>query len=295
MQQQKLNLDVDTAIKKLEILIKRLVRTRREGFYLSLFKGKGLEFESYREYTYGDDASTIDWKASMRTNQLVTKRFREERDLKVLFVIDVSNKMLFGSTERLKCEYAAELATSLSYVILEGGDRIGFCFFSDGIKELEPPKSGVVNFYDFVRRIKDPKLYGGKCNLKKIFNWMTLTLRRDYFLIIVSDFLGPINWAKELRVLSSKLEVIGIKIEDPRDFELPKGVKEVIISDPNSSNTLLVDSDLIREEYERYALKHRSTVKNVFKNCRVDLLTLTTDEPFIEPLVNFLKNRKGWK
>ena len=130
MEQHELNINVDTAIKKLEVLVKNLVRTRREGFYLSLFKGKGLEFESYKEYTFGDDASLIDWKASMRTNTLVVKRFREERDLKVLFVVDVSNKMLFGSTERLKCEYAAELAAALSYIVLAAGDRIGFCFFS---------------------------------------------------------------------------------------------------------------------------------------------------------------------
>ena len=295
MEQHELNLDVDTAIKKLEILMKRLVRTRREGFYLSLFKGKGLEFESYREYTFGDDASLIDWKASMRTNQLVIKRFREERDLKVLFVVDVSNKMLFGSTERLKCEYAAELIASLSYVILEGGDRIGFCFFSDGIKELEPPKSGVVHFYDFLKKLKDPKIYGGKCNLKKILDWLTVTLRMDYFVILVSDFLGPIDWAKELRVLSNKLEIIAIKIEDPRDFELPRGIKEVVISDPNSHDTLLVDADLVKDQYERYARKHRKVVTKVFKDCRVDMLPLTTDQSFIEPLVTFLKGRKGWK
>jgi len=292
MRPRELNVNVDASIKKLELGLKRLVRTRQVGYYPSLFKGKGLEFEEYKEYSYGDDASLIDWKASLRTNTLLIKKFKEERDLKAFFVIDVSDKMLFGSGHKLKCEYVAELASSLAYSILREGDRVGYSFFSDGIRELEFPKRGLPIFHKFISKLKDPEIYGGGCNLKKVLQLLIVSLSKDQFPIIISDFLGPINWSKELRVLASKVEVVGIKVEDLRDYKLPEGVKEVTIADPNSDRTLLVDVELIREKYERYAKKHRETVKKVFRSAGVDLLTLTTDQRFVGPIITFFKSRR---
>lgn len=295
MKEKRLNVEINSSISRLEIGLKNLLRTRRPGFYPSFFRGKGLEFDAYSEYNYGDDASLIDWKASMRTGNTLIKRFREERNLKILFVIDVSDRMLFGSSEKLKCEYIAELAAALSYVIIKSGDRVGFVFFSDKIKKFVAPRGGMVSFYKFVSELKNPDLYGGSANLKKAIRDLRLVLKRDNVVIFISDFLGPINWSKELRVLSEKTETVVFRIEDPRDYELPKGVKEVVISDPTTGRTLLVDVDLVKSKYERYAAKHRKVINKLFGASGIDYLELSTDEPFVGSLVSFFTQRKKWR
>ena len=89
------------------IIAKKFVNSGFLGSYTSFFRGRGLEFENYRSYTESDDASFIDWKASLRSNNLLVKEYVEERALNVFLLIDVSSKMFFSSTQKLKNEYAA--------------------------------------------------------------------------------------------------------------------------------------------------------------------------------------------
>ena len=123
---KELNLELSESIKRLKIFTNQIVNTSFVGGYKSVFKGHGMEFEDYREYTPNDDASTIDWKASVRSKQLLVREFVEERNLNVFFLIDASSSMVYGSTDKLKMEYAAEIVATLSYTILQAGDSISF-------------------------------------------------------------------------------------------------------------------------------------------------------------------------
>ena len=102
---KKLNVDIVPSIRKLEVVTKGLIKTKGIGSYKSVFRGKGLDFSEYRPYSNVDDAALIDWKASMRTNQLLMRQYEEERDLNVFFLLDFSSSMVFGSTPKLKNEY----------------------------------------------------------------------------------------------------------------------------------------------------------------------------------------------
>src|SRR3989338_7011118 len=144
---KELKLDLSEGIKRLKILTNRIINTRFIGGYKSVFKGKGLEFEDYRPYTTHDDASTIDWKASVKSNQLLVREFVEERNLNTFFLIDVSSSMVYGSIDKLKVEYAAEVAAALSYVILNSGDSMGFALFNDKIVKNVLPAQGVVQYH----------------------------------------------------------------------------------------------------------------------------------------------------
>jgi uncharacterized protein (DUF58 family) len=123
MKTKKLRVDVLSLTKKIEIILKILVNTQIISRYRSVFKGRGLEFEDYRAYTTQDDATRIDWKASIRSNQLLVKLFREERELDVYILLDSSSSMIFGSTEKLKLEYAAELAAAFAFWLLRPGTK----------------------------------------------------------------------------------------------------------------------------------------------------------------------------
>ena len=120
----KLNIDVSTKIRNLQFATKNLVTSKFLGNYKSVFRGRGLEFDGYRDYTSGDDASLIDWTATKKANKPLVKEFIEERNLNVFFIIDVSSGMLTGSTEKLKSEYAAEMIATIAYSVLNSGARV---------------------------------------------------------------------------------------------------------------------------------------------------------------------------
>ena len=129
MNQKKLNVDIAGSISELQSMLKEFRLKKR--IYKLFFRGKGLEFESYRVFSPDDDAADIDWKASSRSQQLLVKQYREERDLKIMFLIDVGSNMVLGSGKKVKCEFVTELAAAFSDVILSVNDRIGFFLFSD--------------------------------------------------------------------------------------------------------------------------------------------------------------------
>ena len=184
---ENLKVDLSHKIKKLEILTKRLVKTALIGNYRGRIKGRGLDFDRFREYTTSDDASLIDWKVSVRLNKPIIKEFIEERNLDVFLLIDVSSSMVFGSTTKLKNEYVAELASALSYAILNAGDSLGYGFVSDDLFNLILPRNRRSLFYELSRSLVNPEVYGGNYDIETALSKCLKALRRNSILIIISE------------------------------------------------------------------------------------------------------------
>ena len=292
-----LNVNIPQAIRELEIAIRTLVFTRIIGRYRSIFRGKGLEFDRYTHYTQMDDSSRIDWKASARANELLMKEYVEERDLQIFFLIDVSNSMVFGSTAKLKNEYTVEMVVSLANFIIREGDRVGFALFNDKVVKEKMPSSGGRQLNLLTRTLLDPDIYGGKFDLDNTLKFLIGHLPDTTALIIIfSDFIGPRNWARSLKILSQKFEVIGIMISDPRDRTLPATSQEIVLEDPYSGKTLLVDPSLIKEVYEKYAKAQEEQIQEIFTQAKSDFVKIATEKSFVGPLVDFFKQRaRKWR
>src|SRR3989339_542148 len=214
----KLKVDLGIGLKGLEIFTKGMVNTNFLGNYKSVFKGKGLEFADYRPYMPDDDASLIDWKASVRANQFLIREFIEERNLNVFFLIDVSNSMILSSIPKLKCEYAAELVSCLSYAMLTAGDNIGYALFNDSIVKEMPPTGGLKQFYTFLDILTDPKMYSGNYDIKKAIKFLIERIKERTLVFIISDFIGAQQgWEKDLEIAANKFDLIGIMVRDPID------------------------------------------------------------------------------
>lgn len=295
--QEKLNIDLSHEIKKLEILSKRLVTSKFMGMYKARLRGKGLEFSNFREYTPMDDASLIDWKVSARLNKPIIKEFVQERNLEVFILIDVSSSMVFGSTKKLKNEYAAELIATLSYAILNVGDSLGYAFFSDKIFNVMKPKPGKRLFYKLSRSIVDPYIYGGDFDLENALKNITQSLNKNSILIIVSDFIGlKGDWQKYLGRAAFKFDTIGIMIRDPRDREIPADSSMILIEDPFTNKKIVLDpTHEIRERYSQYVKKQEDRIEKIFSDSRASFVKLTTDKSFIVPIINFFRKREKWK
>lgn len=289
---KELNLELSESIKRLKILTNQIVNTSVVGGYKSVFKGHGLEFEDYREYTPNDDAATIDWKASVRSKQLLVREFVEERNLNVFFLIDASSSMVYGSIDKLKMEYAGEIAAALSYVVLSAGDSVGFALFNDKIIKNMPPTQGMIQYHALVETLVTPQYYGGKYDLNEALKFLLATLKQASVVMVISDFIWlKDNWERYVKMVAKKFDLIGIMIRDPRDMTLPEYDGQVVLEEPFSSKQILIRPNAISQAYKSYALRQENNVKETFLKAGSDFLELTTDQPFVKPLTNLFMKR----
>ncbi len=290
---KEIKLDLKPLIKKLDIFTKKGAMGEFTGEYKSIFKGRGLEFEEYRPYDSGhDDASKIDWRASLRAGEILTKVLVEERNINVFFLFDVSNSMLFASTPKLKCEYAAELIASLSFAVLQAQDSVGMAMFSSDIVYTLPPNIGAKQYFMITKALTNPEFYGGGFDLEKALKYIVGYLKRDSLLFIVSDFLGLHGgWKKYLEICAGKYEILAFMVRDPLDNEMPSSIGQVVIGDPFSHEDLLLDPDSVRDKYSAETKRQRDFVKNAFSTINVDVVELTSDKEFVTPILRLFEAR----
>jgi len=290
MVERKLNLDISGAVSELEILLKKVLP---KNIFYQMILGKGLEFDGYRDYTNADDAGLIDWKATVRGGKTLMRKYIEERDLKFLFLIDVSDNMVFGSTEKLKCEYTAELSSAISHLILTNGDRCGFKLYNDKIVSQRPPELGTRQFEILVGELSNPFIYSGISNLNNILEEVTKTIDRQTSMIfIVSDFVKmDEGYKKNLEILSSLFEVVAIIVRDPLDNNLPDINKEIVIEDPETKEKLLINPKVASGVYQENASKQLNLVKEIFEDSNIDFLEMSTEKKFAEDFSVFLRER----
>ena len=292
MAEGKLNLDIGEKVSELEAVMTRF--QIKNILYRLIFRGKGLEFDGYREYTHDDDAGMIDWKATSRSDKTLVKKYIEERDLKIVFVIDVSENMVFGSTDKLKCEYAAELAAALAHLIITSNDKIGFVFYADGIKkEVLNLKTGKKRFNLFIGQLENPSFYGGDSNLKVTLDYLLDTLDESTSaVVLISDFLRlNEDVSKSLKLFAGKFETMAFMVRDPLDRTLPDIKGEVVLEDPKSGEQIIVDPSVARRQYEEYTKRKDKEIKKLLENSRIDFKELSTKQNFSPEVASFLKRR----
>ncbi|MFH1642547.1 MAG: DUF58 domain-containing protein, partial [Nanoarchaeota archaeon] len=280
MNKGRLNVDIAGSISALEDMLKEF--RMKKIIYKLFFRGRGLEFDGYRDFAPDDDAERIDWKASARAQKMLVKQYIEERDLKIMFMIDIGDNMVFGSTEKIKCEFITEFVTAFSKVMLNSNDRVGFVLFSDKVTHFVDCKTGERQLNLFIDTLSNGENYGGTTNLD-----MALNFAIDYFnnsissVILVSDFLRITSETeKKLGLLSHKFETIAVRVRDPLDITLPNIEGEIILENPEANSQIIINPSVARKSYEKYAMEQGKMIEDIFKKSELDYLDLVTDTPF---------------
>ncbi|HET7506229.1 MAG TPA: DUF58 domain-containing protein [Kofleriaceae bacterium] len=145
--------EIAQAVKRIQFVTGRQVSDVMAGAYLSVFKGRGMEFDEVRPYVPGDDVRSIDWNVTARTGEPHVKRFVEERELTVMLLVDVSASQDFGSGRRSKLEAAVELSALLAMSAVENGDKVGLLLFHGGADLYIPPRKGGKHALRVVREV----------------------------------------------------------------------------------------------------------------------------------------------
>ncbi len=259
--------------------------------YKILFRSSGLEFAGLREYSPGeDDASRIDWKASLKSQKIYVKQYEEEKNLDIFILFDSSSSMLFGTQEKLKSEYASIVAATLSFASVEVGDNIGFAMFNDKIINFLEPLQDISQYYQILNLLVDKKNYGGACNMGKALSMVLNNVSEKTIVFIISDFIGIDDIENKIKMCAGKFDkIFGIMIRDPRDESLPPDLGYISFLDPFSNKTMTVNTDKIRDKFEQEAKQQVLNLEKIFVESGASFIKILTNKPFAEPIINRLQ------
>lgn len=289
-----LRVDISPKLKKLDVNSRKdVLSTSLQGEWSSSLKGRGIEFAGFRTYQYGDDASLIDWRASLRAGETLIREFEEYKNFTIFFLLDVSNSMLFSSHEKLKCEYAAEVVYAIADAMNKAGDSVGMAMFNSGFVAKVAPFVGMEVMNNMKSNLIKPENYGGDFDFKKVLLLTKSFLPGNAVVVIVSDFIGlPEGWEQYIRMMAEEFEFVAIMIKDPRDRDIPEDSGQVLLKDPYSGENFYVDTKKISRQYAESVRKEEEYIKSVFRKARGDFLLLTTDnDDYLRNLLRFFQAR----
>ena len=279
-------------VKHIEIRATRLVTDLFGGEYESVFKGRGMEFSEVREYVPGDDIRTIDWNVTARSQHPFVKKFVEERELTVIFVVDASRSLYFGSKEKLKSNIATEIAALLAFSAVKNNDKVGLLINTDHIEKYVPPKKGRSHVLRVVREILYFHPAARQTNLKAALEHLSRILTRSAVIFVISDFLDG-GYEKALKILHQKHDLIAIQVADRREEELPVcGWLELEDAETGERTLVNTNDSSFRDAYRKATTRRQTQLDLLFKLTGIDSIKITTGASYIRPLIKFFRVRE---
>lgn len=312
-------------VKRIQFVTGRQVADVMAGAYLSVFKGRGMEFDEVRPYVPGDDVRTIDWNVTARTGEPFVKRFVEERELTVMLLCDVSRSQDFGSGARTKLEAAVELCALLALSAVESGDKVGLLLFHGAADTYIPPRKGDKHALRIIREVFTrgreapgaPSARWRPSELpRRVWAWFRglreataraperstsiaaalefcrKVLPRRAVVFVVSDFLDE-GYLTVLRHANRKHDVVAALVTDPREETLvPAGL--VTLEDAETGATRLVDtrSAAYRDRVAADATARYARLSEQLSASGVDLVRIDAAGSVVDPLMRFFRERQ---
>lgn len=203
-------------VKRLEIKLRRMVTANFAGEYSSAFKGAGLEFEEVRAYQYGDDVRFIDWNVSAKTGVPHVKIFKEERELQLFALADVSASERFAASGRSKMEIVVELVGLFGFLTLQNNDKFGMMAYSDQVELFQKPGKGKRHVLSCLNSIYKLEPQSRGTDLRGALEQFMAVAKRRTVLFVISDFLDE-DYADTLKLLRGKHDVVLIRLYHPAE------------------------------------------------------------------------------
>jgi uncharacterized protein (DUF58 family) len=315
--------EVIQRVREIQIHTGRQVADVLAGQYVSVFKGRGIEFDEVRPYVVGDDVRTIDWNVTARMGEPFVKRYVEERQLTLMLMADISASQDFGSAHRSKREATAELCALLAFSANYNDDKVGLTLFHGGIEQYIPARKGQKHSLRVVREVlahgtgqtpeeittatRSPRRrrwlpFGRRrawwrsgrqaTNVAGAMEFLMSVMSRKAVCFVVSDFLDD-NYLSAMRSASRRHDVIAVLISDPRECEVPN-VGLITLEDPETGRVVQYDtgSTAFRHAVQRQAQQRVDQLKRSFQSSDIDFIHIDASGSVVEPLVKFFRMRE---
>jgi uncharacterized protein (DUF58 family) len=279
-------------VRRIEIHTSHIVDELLAGSWNSAFKGRGIEFEEVRPYQFGDDVRTIDWNVTARTGRPFVKLFREERELAVMLLVDLSASQSLGTHWQTKRDLVTELSATLAFSATKGNDKVGLTLFTDNIEKFVPPRKGKRHVLRIIRELLYCDPIGQGTSLRKALDHLNRTASRRTVVFLISDFQDR-GYERALKIASNKHDIIPLVIADEREFKMPN-VGLIRLRDAETGKMVVLDtfSRANRRAYENYARRQAEERDELFRSARLEPVHIFTGEDFVEPLRRFFHKRE---
>ena len=285
-----LSQDIKRKIKQIEIHTKRLLNGALIGDSRSALKGTGFEFDQIREYQMGDDVRFIDWKATARSNKFLVKEYMEERSRVIVLAVDISGSSFFSSTDELKHDLMAQIASVLALVADYGNDYVGLLLFSDIVELFIPPRRGKFHTHAIMQSLFGYKPTHTGTDFMSVLKRLAQLKRNDVVVFLISDFIGPYvtsYWS----IIAKKYDVIAIRCLDKNELAFP-AVGFITVEDIETGQQITMDMRRRNEKKIASFLTARTQKQDkIFKKYGIDVLNIASNRPFVGDLIRFFRQR----
>jgi len=280
-------------IRYIQIYTSKTVNDVLAGEYQSAFRGSGMEFDEVREYQPGDDVRSIDWNVTARQDRPYVKRFHEERELTVMFLVDMSASGKFGTRGGSKNELASELCALLAFSAVKSNDKVGLIMFTDKVERFIPPAKGVSHALRIIQEVLSFTPSGRGTDICGALDYFGKVIRRRCVAFLVSDFQDDNDYLRPLRTLGRRHDMIAVNVYDEAERELPQAGL-VMLEDAETGEMRLVDtgSRSMRDAYRRLQCERNELLATQLRAMEVDLLQISTGQDYTRRLVQFFRQRK---
>lgn len=278
-------------VRRIQILTRALVNDMFAGQYHSAFKGRGVEFDEVREYQPGDDVRRIDWNVTARVGRPFVKSYREERELTVFLLVDVSPSQDFGTQTELKSRLVARMGATLAFSAIQNNDKIGLMLFTDRVERFVPAAKGKRHVLRVIRELLYHEPVGRGTDIAVALEQLNRALTRRAVVFLVSDFLAP-DYERPLQIVSHRHDLIPIVVRDRREAELPR-VRNLELVDPETGESLLVDthSRAVQRRLPALAAAQRERFTRWLRAQGLDSIEVQTGASYVDPLRRFFRRR----
>lgn len=287
-------MDINSLIKKvkqIEIRSKKKSESRLIGQYRSVFKGQGITFSEARKYQFGDDIRRIDWNKTAHFREPFVKLMEEERELTMILLVDISSSMNYGSKHQKKRELVSEICASLGFSAVKNSDKVGLILFADKIYKIIPPQKGKKHVLSIISQILSYNDIPSKTNIDRILEYTINIFKKKSLLFIFSDF-NDNFLDKNLRITAKKHQLLGIRISDEKDNEIPEiGFAE--FQDIETGEKIYVNTSDAHFRYQFNGMKKQyiKQIQNLFIKSSANFININSEKDYAKELYQYFRKR----
>ena len=296
-------MSAEALLQQLEWTVFRRLDGLLQGDHKTLFRGSGLELADLREYQAHDDVRHIDWNVTARMQTPHVREHQEDREINAWFLLDLSGSMDFGSATITKRQVMMNFVGVMAKLLMKRGNRLGTLILNpaepDGFKYI-PPRMGRRHLLH-VLHVLETSPNTQQVHQTDLNAWLARAngmIKRRSSVFVISDFMGPSNWATELSALGRRHDTVAARLFDPAEMNLPNAGL-MLLQDSETSEQLLLDTanSKFRNQYMQLMAARESELATCFAQAGVDALELSTDEDLANALMRFseLRKRRVWR
>ncbi|MDP6523064.1 MAG: DUF58 domain-containing protein [Kiritimatiellia bacterium] len=283
---------LESKIRHIQVYSNKIVDELLAGEYHSVFKGHGMEFNEVREYEHGDEIRTINWQITARVGRPFVKRYVEERELTLFFLVDLSGSGSFGSGKKSKNEVAAELCALLAFSAIKNSDKVGLIIFTDRIEHIVPPGRGKQHVLRIIRELLSFQSPGAGTDIRLALDYFGHLHAKKSVAFIVSDFQDE-GFEDAMSLISKRHDLIAVSISDPAERSLP-AAGLLTLRDPETDETVVIDtsSARVRRRFKEAAASRRARLSDILVRRNVDEIAISVEKDLVSELIRFFKTRE---